>query len=573
MAARGSRFRPRTLTGRLLIRHAAVMLVVLAVLAVLVDRVLEGRLVAQLTDALAADARVVQQLVEGDESPQADVRSLAPPLGVRITIIRTDGVVVADSEADPATMDNQRDRPEVREALRGAVGVSSRTSDAVDVAVRYLALPPEGDRVVRLSLSLKDVRAQIRTMRLLLAAGVGLATVASLAGLILFRRSLSRPLRRMAQSLERVGRGDLAAEGPVEGTDELATLARTVNRIRDEVASRITAMEQDRATRDAILGGLNEGVVLFDRAGTVLYQNESSRRLLGSLGSARNLDPSALRELIATLQGGLPPSARREPTTFERGSGKLQATAERVAGQDLLLLVVRDVAQTQAVEAVRRDFVANASHELKTPVASIRALAETISSAASHDPVAVPRFAAQIEREAVRLSRIVSDLLDLSRLEIGPTELSEVRLDELVEEEAERHRGPARKADLSLTVEANGPAVVRGSPNDLTLLVRNLVENAIQYTRPGGSVTISVMARERTAELMIRDTGIGIPMKDQTRVFERFYRVDRARSRETGGTGLGLSIVRHVAENHGGTVSMDSLLGRGTTVAVQFPTA
>jgi signal transduction histidine kinase len=223
------------------------------------------------------------------------------------------------------------------------------------------------------------------------------------------------------------------------------------------------------------------------------------------------------------------------------------------------------------MDAVRRDFVANASHELKTPAASIRALAETLVEAAESDPAAVPRFATQLELEAIRLSRVVSDLLDLSRLEVGTEETGRVAFAELVSDEAERFRGGAEEASITLTVAADSSLRVPGSDRDLRLLIRNLVENAIQYTRPGGTVDISVRSEADDAVLTVRDTGVGIPSRDQGRIFERFYRVDRARSRETGGTGLGLSIVKHVVENHGGSVSVQSTLGEGSTFTVRLP--
>jgi two-component system, OmpR family, sensor histidine kinase SenX3 len=242
------------------------------------------------------------------------------------------------------------------------------------------------------------------------------------------------------------------------------------------------------------------------------------------------------------------------------------------AGQDgSILLVVTDITETRRVEAVRRDFVANASHELKTPAASIRAAAETLSSIADRDPQAVPRFASQLEREAMRLSRIVADLLDLSRLESGSDLGERVRLDALAREEAERFEETAREGGRVIRLDPTESATVSGSGRDLSLMIRNLIDNALRYTQPGGHVEISVTAGNDMVELAVSDDGIGIPIRDLPRVFERFYRVDRARSRETGGTGLGLSIVRHVAENHGGTVEVDSELGAGSTFTVTLP--
>jgi signal transduction histidine kinase len=221
---------------------------------------------------------------------------------------------------------------------------------------------------------------------------------------------------------------------------------------------------------------------------------------------------------------------------------------------------------------VRRDFVANASHELKSPAAAIRATAETLRDGALRDPPAAARFADQLVAESVRLSRIVSDLLDLSRLESGSDLSERVRLDGVAADEVRRLQERAADAGVTLGLAADAVPSIAGSARDLALLVRNLVDNAVGYTPAGGSVDVEVRAvPDGGVRLIVRDTGVGIPQRDLSRIFERFYRVDRARSRETGGTGLGLAIVKHVAENHGADVAVTSELGAGTTFTVTFP--
>jgi two-component system phosphate regulon sensor histidine kinase PhoR len=564
--------RPRTLTGRLLLWHAVAVLGVLLVLGLVVDRVLEHYFVEQLTDSLVSDGRAVQQALPSSGDLQPAVLSLGEAFGARVTIIRTDGVVLADSEADPATMENHRSRPEVAQALSGRIGESSRNSATVGVPFRYVALPPLEGRIVRVALPLDAVGSRLRTVRLILAVGFGLAALAGLLVLWVVARGVSGPLRRLASAVEGMGRVGEDVHPPEEGTEEIALLADTVNTMRGEVAGRIHALEEERRARDAILSALDEGVVLFDREGTVLYQNDQARRVLGpSVTHARNISAPALREAVAQATEG--EAAGMVEVVIGPRSRTIQATAEAVPSEGQVLMVLRDVTEARMVDAVRRDFVANASHELKTPVASIRALAETISSASEEDPLAVPRFAVQLDREAIRLARIISDLLDLSRLEGETGSRSELRFDLLVEREAGQFADSARQAELSFAVTAGSPVTVTGSERDLGLLVRNLVDNAVQYTRPGGRVDISVRSEGHDAVVEVRDTGPGIPRKDQTRVFERFYRVDRARSRETGGTGLGLSIVKHVAENHGGTVTIESELGRGSIFTVRLPSA
>jgi two-component system sensor histidine kinase SenX3 len=238
-----------------------------------------------------------------------------------------------------------------------------------------------------------------------------------------------------------------------------------------------------------------------------------------------------------------------------------------------VVVVARDRTAERQVERVRRDFVANASHELKTPVASIQALAETLHHAAADDPTAQERFLQRLEQEAVRLARLVGDLLDLSRLEGGLGESGAVDLARIVTEEADRLRPRAEGAGLRLVVDAPDPVGVLGSESDLGLMIHNLLDNAVRYSPDGGEVRATLVGRDGHAELRIADTGLGIPARDLDRVFERFYRVDPARSRGTGGTGLGLSIVRHVVESHGGDVEVRSVLGAGSTFIVRIPLA
>jgi two-component system, OmpR family, phosphate regulon sensor histidine kinase PhoR len=572
MRKRAGGGRPRTLTGRLLLWQAIAVLGVLLVLALVLDRFLESSFVDQVTSSLISDARAVQQVLPADGSTgtlEPEVLRFGRALGVRVTVIRTDGVVLADSEHDPATMENHRTRPEVAEALQGRIGESSRRSATIGISFRYVALPPAGGRIVRVALPLTTVRSKVRTVRVILVVGFGLAALAGVLVLVVLAGGLSRPLRRITDAVGRVGSGDRDADVPEQGTEELVLLARTVNAMRREVAARAATAREERTARDAILSGLDEGIALFDPDGSTVYQNQQLARLLGGpVDAANRLGPPGLQELVAEVTG----TGAARTTEVAAAARTLSATAARVPGDLRVLLVLRDVTRARILDAVRRDFVANASHELKTPAASIRALAETIASAASDDPEATRRFAGQLEREAVRLAGIVSDLLDLSRLEVGMEKPADLRFDQLVEDEAGRFEGRAEQSELTLTVQTE-PVTVRGSPQDLALLVRNLVANAIQYTKPGGRIEVRVESNGTSAALMVRDTGIGIPAKDRGRIFERFYRVDRARSRETGGTGLGLSIVRHVVENHGGSVRVQSELGEGSTFTVRLPLA
>ena len=318
-----------------------------------------------------------------------------------------------------------------------------------------------------------------------------------------------------------------------------------------------------------ILTSMEEGVVLFGPDDATGLANPAAERHLGVRPSSIDaLLPLGLRRIVRRAAD----ERTALVTEVETGAPMRVLRGSAIPTNDgSVVLVVRDVTETRRLDQVRRDFVANASHELKTPAASIQAAAETIRTAAGEDPSVIPRFASQLEREAARLSRIVSDLLDLSRLESGSALDESVALDAIVRDEGERFEEPAAEAGVGLSVRADGIPRVRGSSRDLALLVRNLVDNAIRYTRPGGKVDVDLTTDDGEVVLAIVDTGLGIPSRDLPRIFERFYRVDRARSRETGGTGLGLSIVKHVAENHGGRVEVTSELGQGTRFEVRLP--
>ena len=351
----------------------------------------------------------------------------------------------------------------------------------------------------------------------------------------------------------------------------VALLAADVERAEGALRDQQRASRGDREVQDLVLGSMEEGVLLFDRRERTVFVNAAAGSHLGTTpADVAALLPIDLQK--AARRAGYSGAVVRVVVETGAPSRWLRATAMPVGDDGSVLLVIRDVTEARRIDEVRRDFVANASHELKTPAASIQAAAETIRSAAADDPAAVPGFAKQLERDAHRLSRIVADLLDLSRLEAGSDLGERLKLGSIVREEARRSRESASHAGVTLTVDAPDVATVRGSVRDLSLLVRNLIDNAIRYTGSGGSVTIRVSTTDEHVQLTVSDDGVGIPSRDLPRVFERFYRVDRARSRDTGGTGLGLAIVKHVSENHGGIVRVASELGSGTTFEVRFPT-
>ena len=359
------------------------------------------------------------------------------------------------------------------------------------------------------------------------------------------------------------------------GVIVLMSLRSTETARRQEAAERVDANERlhDLTTgveaRDSVLATIREGVALFDSDGRVAYANPVLKELLGRrFETVHELIPSAVRIAVQQVGSG-DDTVERELTVGDR---IVQATAIPALPSGAVVLVVRDVTTARGVERLRRDFVANASHELKTPVASMVALSETMSGATG-DPAALRRFLARLQQEATRLASLVQDLLALSRLEEGMVSHEPVNLRGVVGGEVERLRTRASEAGLKLVATDLEDVTVEGTDSDLSLMVHNLIDNAVRYTPPGGEVRVSLRRGRQSAILEVEDTGVGIPSRDLDKIFERFYRVDPARSRVTGGTGLGLSIVRHVAESHGGMASATSVLGAGSTFRVKIPLA
>jgi two-component system phosphate regulon sensor histidine kinase PhoR len=561
------RARP-TLAGRLLVRYALTVVAVLAALAFVLDRTIGAVFLDDLTESLTARARAIRVALPGDPADlQTAAIALGRETGVRVTVIRADGVVVADSARDPAGIENHAGRPEVRAAIGGEVGVASRTSETVGEPYRYVALPPRDGPIVRVALPLSVVGDRLATVRAIVLGAAGAAALVGVVAIWLVGRSLTRPVREMTARVSRMAEGDLGVRVSPDGTAELDMLGSALNRMADDLERRIEEIGHDRQQRDAVLSAMEEGVVLVGADDALGYANPAASRLLGGLPrSLRAVTPTALQTLVdetrrdgepreREMEAGIPPRVLRASTVALREPGEV-------------LMVLRDVTAARRVEAMRRDFVADASHELKTPAAAIQAAAETVEGAVADDPESAARFAGQVRRDAARLAGIVSDLLDLSRLEVERPAPDPVRLDEVVGEEIERLRSTADGVRIESAVD---PVTVRGTRDDLALLVRNLLDNAVRYSPEEGRVWVRLSERHGRAVLEVEDTGIGIPGRDLPRIFERFYRVDRARSRETGGTGLGLSIARHVAERHGGGIEAESELGRGSTFRVTLP--
>ena len=505
--------------------------------------------------------------------------------GARVTVVAADGAVLADSEHDPATMENHAGRPEIRQALAQAEGRAVRYSDTVNRELVYLAFryPRDQQTVIRLALRLAEIDAALADFRwrLWTASLVVLFLAGGLS--LLFSHSLARRIERLKEFSRRVAGGDFRPL-PAEGAgDELAELARALNETAQQLEHTIGSLTEERNRSAAILGSMVEGVAVIAADERLVFCNQAFCRAVAAAASCEGRRVAEIireAELLALVRRVLArgEEARAEievraeaPRSFMVTAAPIRADASTGA-----VLVLHDISELRRLERVRRDFVANVSHEFKTPLTAIQGFAETLLGGALDDPKNSRRFLEIIREHAARLGRLTDDLMKLSLIEAGKLEMEfrAVPVADVVNPCVETARLRAAPKQLTLVVEVPGDLPpVRGDARRLQEVLQNLLDNAVQYTPAGGRIRVQAERREAEVVIAVSDTGIGIPHAEQERIFERFYRVDAARSREVGGTGLGLSIAKHLVEAHGGRLSVESDVGRGSTFRVFLPAA
>jgi two-component system phosphate regulon sensor histidine kinase PhoR len=521
--------------------------------------------------------------------------------GSRVTVITTDGRVVADSDvpvADLGRMENHAGRPEVAAAVAGRVGHHVRRSATIDTPLLYVAVPLTEARavpgapevgavrgVLRLALPLSVVTSSYREIHRVMLGGAAVALVVAL-GIGLFVASrVTRPVVEMEAIAQRMNEGDFTARAPTRSPDEIGRLGRALNVMSASLRGKIEDLVHEQARISAMLDGMVEGVVAVDAHDQIVAMNEPVRALF-ALGAARG-EGKPLLEVIRnadlhTLLGQARHArahalARREFSVSGAPPRAVQANAVPIdlGGGDVgVVMVLHDVTELRRLETVRTEFVANVSHELRTPLTAIHGYLETLIGGGLDEPENARRFLEIVFRHTERLGRLLDDLTDLSDIELGRVrlQLGRVAVGDVVESVVAiiEPRAETRGVRLTSVVPPDLPDVT-ADHDRLEQILINLVDNAVKYTNAGGGVTVSAHRIDGVVEIAVADRGVGIPPADLPRITERFYRVDRARSRELGGTGLGLAIVKHLVSAHGGELTIESEPARGTTVRVSLP--
>jgi signal transduction histidine kinase len=563
------------LTNRVLLGALAVIGVHVLVMVVLVDRQLGARLHDEAVDALAREARVVA----AHWVPGTDALALAHTdgraLGHRVTLIGPDGVVIGDTDFDRAGLaglENHAHRPEVVAAREGRVGAAMRPSPSRGDEEMYVAVagPLGVARVSMPAFALTSAIADARSAVML--AGLAALFVALVVAWTL-SRALTRPLVELRDVARAIAAGDLDRRASLAAPGELGDLALSLRELSEQLVAQNAARRAHDALLEQLTESLHEGIVGFDAARRVARINETGRRLLGArdpVPFSADLVPRdrVLREALEAAYDG---------QTTETGETVILGRTVSITARPLegggAVLALFDLTRLRRLEAVRRDFVANVSHELRTPLTVVGGFAETLA----HDDLPVEsrrQFAQRILANTRRMQRLVDDLLDLSRIESGgwvpnpeQVDLASVSAEVIA---AAREAAAAQGVSFEAGIGA-GARTAYADPVAVRQVLANLVENAVRHTAGGRVVLFSHALPDGGVEIGVRDTGVGIAPEHLPRIFERFYRVDPARSREEGGTGLGLAIVKHLVEAHHGKVRSESVVGAGTTISAQFP--
>lgn len=579
---------------RLLVLYSIIFILVLLITDWTLSRSLQRRNLLELQNSLTRQCVLIRELalpLLGDSRRlQEKIAKVALGTDIRVTVIAPGGAVLADSQENweqLSQMDNHATRPEVAAALQGKTGSSTRYSMTLKTRMLYVAIPIQENTetlgVVRMAMPLTRVDEILASVRrsVMFTAVPGILIIL-LAG-IFFNHHLTKRIRRITSGAERYAREDWSEKIMIDGQDELKMLANTMNQMAATLRSRIEDLESEKGKISVILHQMNEGVIAIDRQKRVVLINPAAERIFAS--SASEAEGKGLIEVTRhpQIEKIVDDSLREQRTLSEeiRLSGGTKRTlrlsvvvlkgpSREIGG----ILVFHDMTELRRLENVRREFVTNVSHELRTPLTSIKGFVETLLGGAAKDPLAGERFLRIISEETERLGRLVEDILTIGEIEQKITLMKKDEID-LAAELAlilESFRLRIEKSGIQVEDRTLGRSlIVPGDRDKIRQVFVNLLDNAVKFNKPEGRIVLSADPQPEGTTITIEDTGIGISQEAQDRVFERFFRADKARSKELGGTGLGLAIVKHIMEAHGGHATCQSTPGQGSRFSVFFP--
>ncbi len=532
---------------------------------------------------ITAEAALPSLLGQGD-SPDALANRLGEEIDSRVTIIAPDGTVLGDSIEDPAAMENHATRPEVKDALSSGIGESTRFSTTLNEQMMYVAVTINNQGgvigIARVALPLATVESSVSHItRTVILATVIITVLAVLAAWII-TRTITRPIRQLTKASKGISTGQLGQKITVATKDEIGQLAHAFNEMSANLKTMVDTMSAEKNKLDGILANMADGIIMTDAGGDIVLANRAAGRLLGfkeeNAANKPAIEVVHDHEIDNILKQCLN-TGKEQAIQFESGITRrfLRAIAVPLRNQGRLngaLLILQDLTELRNLQTMRRDLVGNISHELRTPIAGIKAMAETLLSGAIDDKEAARDFLSRIQSEADRLTQMVAELTQLSRIETGQAELKmeSVNLNALIDEAVAELSPLVEKQQVKLLKQLSPDLPsVRADKDRIRQTIINLLHNAIKFNKPGGRVTVSTSFDDKLITVNVTDTGIGISKDDLPRVFERFYKADKART--GGGSGLGLAIAKHTIQAHGGEILAQSEEGKGSVFTITLP--
>lgn len=578
---------------KLLIAYMAVITVLLTFLGGMVFVSFKNYYLNNLETRLTKEAYLIGDMIQYRNQAEGAARSYqeicnvaAQDSATRITIINTDGVVLGDSSAQPETMENHGNRPEVYAALHGEIGVEMRYSDTINMNMLYVAVPfnnQEMQGAVRMAVPLADLQVIYRHILSAMLAAVLISLLLGLIISFILAKYFSRPLHDITEAVKDMAGGNLQRRTLFHSSDELGVLARSFNEMGQHIEQSMLEVSEVKNRLQALLDNTVNGIIMIGAEGKLAYANPASVSILGLRDDfmgrkyAEVINTYELLDMIDEAKAGRK-AVKRSIVLHMLGEKTVEANVVPIgnekAASDDILLVLNDISEIKRLEKVRKDFIANVSHELKTPVAAISGFSETLLDEGGQNPENVAEFTRIIYDEAQRLTLLINDLLELSKLESDENRLDMQAIDlgQLVYENIERMTKVARLRNIDIRYRPpSRPVKIISDSNSINQILSNLIDNAIKYSNDEGWIEVKLEERRDLVKVGIIDSGIGIPEKELPRIFERFYRVDKARSRKTGGTGLGLAIVKHLVENLGGKITVESNPENGSTFTFTLP--
>lgn len=529
-----------------------------------------------------------QYIISSWEAASIDelCKDITRRLGIRMTVLTADGNVIGDSDANIDIMQNHRNRPEIRKALKGEMGHAIRYSTTLDTDMMYVAIPVELEGqliVLRTAMPLTQIYDKINSQSGNIIITLLIAFLIALYQASRFSDLLTKPILEMTEIADKIARGDFSKRVQTSTKDEVAKLAEAFNSMAEKLEVNIAQLRDKNLEFESILTNIVDGIIVLDDQYRIILINPAARSIFNIEGEVIGkyflevLRESRIDKLVQQVVEKDEKSSIELRINKKEGSKviKLNGTPmEDGEGKRRAILLIQDITEMKQLEEMRKDFVANVSHELKTPLTSIQGFIETLQNGALENREIAYKFLDIIKLESDRLSRLINDILSLSELESGKGNklLEKINLVEIAQETIELAKSHANVKKISIgAVFACDPIWIRASRDRVKQMLINLIDNAIKYTPEEGSITVLVEELGNKVVLRIRDTGIGIAKEHIPRIFERFYRVDKSRSRSQGGTGLGLAIVKHIVLSMKGKIEVSSEVGKGTEFIVYIP--